>query len=99
MNCSDMNTEGAEILHEAHSLITGARHEQYDHPSEDYRKVVDIFYGLTGVQLTVQEALCFMVAVKMARLRTARERGAWHHDSLVDAAGYLGCMGMVHAKE
>lgn len=88
--------KGSEILGEAHDLITGPRQEQYAHPAEDYSKVVDIFYGLTGVQLTVQEALCFMVAVKMARLRTARERGTWHHDSLVDAIGYLGCMNMVH---
>lgn len=92
-----MQTEGAEVLHEAYNLITGDRHNQYAHPAEDYSKVVDIFYGLTGVELSVQEALCFMVAVKMARLRTARERGGWHHDSLVDAAGYLGCMGMVNA--
>lgn len=86
--------KGAEILHEAHGLITGPRQQQYSHPYDDYSKVVDIFYGLTGVRLTVHEALCFMVAVKMARLRTATERGGWHHDSLVDAIGYLGCMNM-----
>ena len=73
---------GAEILGEAHRLITGPRQQQYAHPLEDYTKVV-------------QEALCFMVAVKMARLRTSRERGQLHHDSLVDAIGYLGCMNMV----
>ncbi len=91
-------SKGAEILHEAHELITGPRQNQYAHPVEDYSKVVDIFYGLTGVELTVQEALCFMLAVKMARLRTARERGTWHHDSLVDAIGYLGCMNMAHVS-
>lgn len=94
-----LSVTGAEILHEAHDLITGDRHQQYDHPAEDYGKVVDIFYGLTGIELSVQEALCFMVSVKMARLRTARERGSWHHDSLVDAMGYLGCMNMVHVKK
>lgn len=88
------NMKGAEILYEAHDLITGPRQQQYSHPYEDYSKVVDIFYGLTGIHLTVHEALCFMVSVKMARLRTAVERGEWHHDSLVDAIGYLGCMNM-----
>jgi len=34
------------------------------------------------------------VAVKIARLRTAHERGEQHHDSLVDAIGYLGCLNM-----
>jgi hypothetical protein len=90
--------KGAEILGEAHQLITGPRQQQYAHPYEDYSKVVDIFYGLTGVRLTVHEALCFMVSVKMARLRTAVERGGWHHDSLVDAIGYLGCINMVEKR-
>lgn len=91
--------KGADILKEAHGLITGPRQEQYAHPLEDYTKVVEIFYGLTGIELTVQEALCFMVAVKMARLRTSRERGQLHHDSLVDAIGYLGCMNMVEQQQ
>ena len=90
---------GAEILGEAHRLITGPRHQQYAHPLEDYTKVVQIFYGLTGIELSVQEALCFMVAVKMARLRTSRERGQLHHDSLLDAIGYLGCMNMVAQEQ
>lgn len=87
---------GAEILLEAHQLITGDRHATYAHPADDYAKVVQIFAGLTGVQLSVEQALLFMVAVKMARLRTNLERGGWHHDSIVDAAGYLGCLAMVH---
>ena len=92
------DTEGAEILHEAYDLITGPRQKQYAHPLEDYTKVCTIFYGLTGVELNVQEALCFMLAVKMARLRTARERNSLHHDSLVDAIGYLGCMNMASKR-
>jgi hypothetical protein len=87
--------KGAQILGEAYQLITGPRQQQYAHPAEDYGKVVEIFRGLTGIELTVHEALCFMVSVKMARLRTAVERGGWHHDSLVDAIGYMGCINMV----
>lgn len=88
--------DGAEILTEAYGLVTGPRQEQYDHPAEDYQKVVDIFKALTGHRLSVQEALLFMVSVKMARLRTAIQRdGEIHHDSLVDALGYLACINMV----
>ena len=93
-----VDIEGAEILHEAYDLITGPRQKQYAHPLEDYTKVCTIFYGLTGVDLTVQQALCFMLAVKLARLRTARERNSLHHDSLVDAIGYLGCMNMASKR-
>ena len=87
---------GAEICLEAYDLITGDRHKNYDHPFEDYTKVAEIFKGLTGIELTVEEAICFPLAMKFARMRTARERGLWHHDSVVDAIGYLGCLGMVN---
>lgn len=86
---------GAETLLEAHELITGPRQAAYDHPYDDYSKVVEIFAGLTGVELSLSEALLFMVSVKFARLRTSIERDGLHHDSLVDAMGYLGCLAMV----
>lgn len=87
--------QSADILREAHALITGPRQQQYAHPIDDYGKVVDIFFGLTGIKLSIQQGLCFMLAVKMARLRTAHDRGEQHYDSLLDAIGYLGCLNMV----
>lgn len=85
---------GAELLTEAHDLITRARQDAYSHPTDDYGKVVEIFRALSGVTLTVEHALLFMVAVKFARLRTNFDAGRLHRDSLVDAAGYLGCLSM-----
>lgn len=85
---------GAELLTEAHGLITRARQDAYSHPTDDYGKVVEIFRALSGVSLTVEHALLFMVAVKFARLRTNFDAGRLHRDSLVDAAGYLGCLSM-----
>jgi hypothetical protein len=90
--------QGAEILLEAHTLVTGQRQNEYAHPTEDYTKVCDIFHALTGITLTVEQALLFMVSVKMARLRTNIERGILHRDSVVDATGYLACLAMHHAK-
>lgn len=89
---------GAETLLEAYELITGDRQAAYDHPSEDYAKVVQIFEALTGIRLTLEQALLFMVAIKFARLRTNLSRDRLHHDSLVDAMGYLGCLAMVRAR-
>jgi hypothetical protein len=82
------------ILQEAQRLITGARQKDYSHPYDDYSKVVDIFHSITGVRLTLEQAILFMVSVKMARLRTNLEKGKFHRDSAVDAAGYLGCLEM-----
>lgn len=89
---------GSEILLEAYDLITGDRQAAYDHPLDDYLKVSDIYFGLTGIALSVDQAILFMVAVKLARLRTNLERDRLHRDSLVDAAGYLGCLSMVDAR-
>ena len=86
---------GADILLDAYALITGARQATYAHPTEDYTKVTEIFSALTGIRLSLEQGILFMVAIKLARLRTNIEAGRMHWDSLVDAAGYLGCLGMV----
>lgn len=86
---------GADILLDAYALITGPRQAAYAHPTEDYTKVTDIFHALTGIRLSLEQGILFMVAIKLARLRTNMEDGRTHWDSLVDAAGYLGCLGMV----
>ena len=89
---------GAEILIEAHHLITGDRNRDYDHPLDDYTKVVEIYRSLTGIDLSVEQAILFMVSVKMARLRTNLERDILHRDSIVDAAGYLGCLSAAYQE-
>lgn len=91
----DKTTDGAEVLLEAHALITGDRHDEYAHPYEDYTQTRDIFEAFTGVSLTVEQAILFMVAVKMSRLRTAMQTDRWPYDTVVDAAGYIGCLSMV----
>lgn len=88
--------KGADILTEAHALITGPRQAEYSHPFDDYYKVKELFRTITGHDLTVHDAVVFMVCVKLARLSTVLNRGEWKHDTIVDAAGYLGCLAMVH---
>lgn len=88
--------DAADILLEAHRLITGPRQHAYSHPADDYARTADIFHALTGIRLTVEQAILFMVAVKFSRLRHNLDHGRWHHDSLVDAIGYLGCLNMAH---
>lgn len=87
-------TPGSEILLEAHRLVNGPRQKDYGHPADDYQKVSNIFYSITGIDLSVSEAILFMVSVKLARLRTNLENDTIHHDSLVDALGYLTCLNM-----
>ena len=93
-----MKTEsiGADILLEAHQLVTGARQASYGNVTEDYSKVITIFEGLTGIKLSLADALLFMVSVKLARLRTNLDKNRLHHDSLLDTLGYLGLLNQAY---
>lgn len=91
-------TDGAEIISEAYGLITGDRQHDYDHPLEDYERTVDIFRAITGVNLTAEEGILFMVAMKLSRLTNELEKGLNVPDNTRDAIGYLGCLNMVRVK-
>ena len=93
-----MKTEsvGADILLEAHRIVTGPRNNDYGNVVDDYSKVIQIFEGFTGIKLSLSDALLFMVSVKMARLRTNLDKNRLHHDSLLDALGYLGLLNQAY---
>jgi hypothetical protein len=88
-------TAGAEIISEAHSLITGQRQSDYDHPLHDYTRTADIFRAITGIKLTAEQAVLFMVAVKLSRLANELNRALDVPDNTRDAIGYLGCLNMI----
>ena len=85
----------------AWQLTNGPRQEQYGHPWDDYNHVRRLFSVLTNhkYNLTVHEAVLYMVCVKLARLMKSLDIEKMHEDSLVDAIGYLNCLHMVDAKE
>jgi len=89
-------TAGTEILLQAHQIVNQDRQNTYGHPKDDYTKVINIFEALTGKKLTLDDAILFMVSVKLARLRTNLEQEILHHDTLLDTIGYLTCLNMIH---
>ena len=92
-------TPGTEILQEAYKIVNQDRQKTYGHPKDDYTKVINIYQTLTGKQLTLTEALLFMVSVKLARLKTNLDQGQLHYDTLLDTIGYLTCINMIHQPE
>ena len=88
-------TAGAEIVREAYDLITGPRQSDYDHPLDDYTRTADIFRSITGIKLTAEQAVLFMVAVKLSRLTNELNRALDVPDNTRDAIGYLGCLNMI----
>jgi hypothetical protein len=94
-------TAGAEIVNEAYSLITGDRQNSYSHPADDYQRTVNIFNAMTGHDLTSEEGVLFMVAMKLSRLIHEIDTGMDLPDNTRDAIGYLGCLNMIrhHYRE
>lgn len=79
------------ITADAHRLVYGDRQFAYAHPVEDWTRTVDIFRAITGVELTPQEGILFMHAVKLSRTAYGLEQGhpaELVRDSIVDLAGY-----------
>ena len=88
-----MTTEYS-TLKEAHNLVYGARGDLYAHPAEDYARTVAIFKQLTGIDMTPEDGILFMLAVKMSRLAHAHQNNfpsAKRYDTVVDGEGYLDC--------
>ena len=62
----------------------------------NHNVVVAQHLAVAHLVMTVQNAVTFMICAKLARMATNMQRGDWHRDSVVDAAGYLACLSMVH---
>lgn len=83
------------ILLDAFTLVHGDRGDAYGPPWEDYERTAEIFASFTGVELSVPEAILYMVAVKISRIAHALEQDfepEQVRDSITDAAGYLDCL-------
>ena len=89
-------TAGAEILLQAHELITRDRQNTYSHPLDDYSRTVSIYNALKGEDMmTAEDGVLFMVCVKLSRLMHELDNNLELPDNTVDAIGYLGCLQMI----
>lgn len=77
-----------EFLENAIKLVD-ERGEQYGDLDKNFERIVTIFDAMTGVGLTCHEAALFLVAVKLARLRTSPDKA----DTYADAINYLAFAG------
>lgn len=89
------------VTAEANRLVHGGqRAVLYNHPTIDYSRTAEIFEAITGVTLSVPEAVAFMIAVKLSRIGNALDQefsADMVRDSLVDLAGYADCLYAVWA--
>lgn len=91
----DPRVESKSALVEADSLINGPRRNDYDHPMENFGRIVRLWNALLHEKLhspiTEEEHAMMMMQVKQARLL----HSPGHRDSYVDIAGYVGTYEML----
>lgn len=79
------------ILEEAQRIVYGERAEHYGHPSENFKRIVDLWngylraaYPAANLQLSIEDVAIMNILQKIARLINH----STHRDSIVDIAGY-----------
>lgn len=82
------------ILKETDDLVSLDRQQQYGHPTENFKDIAKIASAVLGVEMTAEECVVVMVAVKLGRLKFK-----YKHDSIVDLAGYLKVWDMIKEEE
>lgn len=92
-------TRASEVLVNASIIINNDRNTTYGHVVDDYNKVREIFYAITGISLTLHECLLFMASVKLARIKTNLDKNILHKDSLTDLIGYLALQAEIKEPE
>ncbi len=88
------------VLEEAIRLTSGERNKDYGHPLDDYLCTAAIIHALIqhklkpGEEITYQDAIRFMCAVKLSRDCRNPKR-----DNMVDLAGYAHCRQWAEEEE
>lgn len=96
---SDAPDKAEALLHEALTIVTGARRQAYGNPEDNFTVIADLwstYLRRLGVDFTDPEsklsastvAVMMMILMKCARLAETPN----HHDSAVDVAGYAACL-------
>jgi hypothetical protein len=77
-----------EFLEDA-TRLSHQRGMEYGDLDENFERIISIFDAMTGIGLTCHEAALFLVAVKLARLKTSPDKA----DTYADAINYLAFAG------
>lgn len=82
------------LLAQADVLINGQRQQDYGDKLSNFTQIAMLFSGVLARKLLPTESISpddvalLMMQVKIARLAKTRD----HKDSIVDIAGYVGCL-------
>lgn len=81
------------VLQEAQSLIYGDRQKAYGSASKNFTDIGVGWANIVGVPVSAEQVALMMVWLKVCRLTAGYRRGEkTHRDSVIDIAGYAGCI-------
>ena len=75
------------VLQEAERIINGERRESYGGALESFDRIAKLWEPLLGVSVSAETVALCMIQLKVARYLNGQQR-----DSIVDIAGYAGCL-------
>lgn len=85
---------GKSVLREADEIINGQRRKDYGGPLESFARIGRLWAPVLGLDEVTPE----QVALCMVGLKVARAMQGFHRDSLVDIAGYAGCIELIQQE-
>ena len=86
--------EPENVLQEALRLCEGPRQDAHGHPHDNYIIIRTLWSGILGVDISFDQAVFCMMALKMARHLTNPNR-----DNIVDISGYAWVLEKVLEKD
>ena len=84
---------GKSVLQEADEVINGERQQDYGSQLQSFTRIAKLWSAVLGIEVTAEQ-----VALCMAGLKIARAMQGYHRDSLVDLAGYAGCIELMQRE-
>jgi hypothetical protein len=75
------------VLQEANRIIHGERRQSYGGALESFGRIAELWEPILGVEVTAEQVALCMIQLKVARYINGQQR-----DSVVDIAGYAGCL-------
>jgi Domain of unknown function (DUF6378) len=75
-------------LTEAEEIINGQRREEYGEVLPSFQLIADLWAPILKVEVSPEQVALCMINLKIARYLM----GGFHRDSVVDIAGYAGCL-------
>lgn len=80
------------VLQEAERIINGQRREDYGGALESFDRIGRLWAVVLGVEVSAEQVALCLIQLKVARAMQGISAGKLHRDSIVDIAGYAGCL-------